>query len=286
MSLSMTLDFAAKMAARRAAAEATMRKTDVAVVENPNLISVRRFNKSGIKRLEELLADVRRDKQLYDDEMAELLTDPEYSEEIKEPYKIDPTRVFATKLELCKYFVDEVFPSTYLESSDVRNDSGLWTWIALAYYKQFAKKVKDIVRLNADSCWVFNPFDYRFGRRHYVAGSVYLYLDVREFGADALDMLFLPPPTEFGRLIDAMTNVRDSVRTPAFLGVALSLYFDASKKTKYASAAIDQNGPGSIRQLTRVIQQFRETYDFTSSDSVDVLRDKLPSQFDQFLKAK
>ena len=145
MRASKTLDFAAKMKAMRAAAEDKATKKGEAAEKNPNLIPVRCFNAKGIKRLEELLADVRRDKQLYDDEMAELLTDSEFVDDVSGSYKIDPTRVFATKLELCKYFVEEVFPSAYLESSDVRTNSGLWTWIAVAYYKQFAKAKKDAI---------------------------------------------------------------------------------------------------------------------------------------------
>lgn len=275
-----TLDFAARMAARHAVTKDGEPKAET----SPNLIPVRRFNDAGKKRVLEILEQVRTQNDLFMDEVEELLTDPEYTEEIAESYRIDPTRIFHTKLDLCRYFTEEVFPDSFIESATTRADTGLWTWLAIAYYTQFVKKGKDVVRVNADCCWVYNSDDYRFGRRHYVAGAVYLYRDVKPFGGDALTLLFTPPPTEFGRLVDAMTNVRDSIRTPAFFGAAVKLYYDSSKKSKYSSAAINQNGPGSIRQLTRVLQQFRETYDFVGADSVMAFCDRLPAQFDAFRK--
>lgn len=282
MRASKTLDFAAKMKAMRAAAEDKATKKAEAAEKNPNLVPVRSFNAKGIKRLEELLADVRKDKQLYEDEMAELLTDSEFVDDVNGSYKIDPTRVFTTKLELCKYFVEEVFTSAYLESSEVRTNSGLWTWIALAYYKQFAKVKKDAIAIAANAHWIYDVTNYRLSMRHYIAGAVYLYYDFRTTDDQVKELLFWSAPQEFGGFIDAITYKKEGTRLPALMQVAAWLYYDPAAEKKIKKGVIAQDKPGTVRQFVRVAAQLAETRDFYGVEDASELWSILPGQFDGF----
>lgn len=243
-----------------------------------NLTQVCVFTKDGLAEVAKLLKTIRTDKTLHKQEVEDLLDDPQYAKPLT-GHTIDRGRIFKTKLELCEYFTS-IFDNAFLESH--RKDSGLWTWLALAYYPQFVKTKKDVTTLSADACWIFDPNIYRYGRRHYVAGALYLYRDVKEAGAAAIDMLFNRPVVEFGRMIDALTNVEDSIRTPVFFGAALKLYYDPAKAKRYRSAAIDQDGAGSVRQLTRVVQQLRETFDLSEVADIDRLYALLPMQFEKF----
>ena len=252
---------------------------------------VRSFTEDGLAKVAELLKTIRADGQLHRKEVEDLLVDPQYAKPLAaDPqqggllagdFAIDRDRVFATKLDLCQYFT-ALFDNAFLEAH--RKDAGLWTWLALAYYPQFVKTKNGIAKLSADACWVFNPQIFRFGRRHFIAGTVYLYRDTKDSGAAAVDMLFSRPPTEFGRFIDALTNVEESIRSPAFFATAIRLYYDSGSKGNYKPAAIDQNGAGSVRQLIRVLQQFAETYDFSAASDADAVCSLLPDQFDRFKK--
>lgn len=253
-----------------------------AKAEAAGLTKVRYFTDAGIKQVEALLKKIRTDKEMYKDEVDELVNDSEYAKEMPGGYKIDRERKFETKKDLCEYFVP-LFGSEFLEAN--RKNLGLWTWLALAYYNQFVKNKGSVKHIGADACWIYDPQVYRFGRRHYVAGSIYLYRDIvktSQFGLNAIEMLFLTPPTEFGRLIDALTNVEESIRTPAFFYAAIMLYYDAESKKHFKKTAIKQDGAGSVRQLIRVLQQLMETHDFFAQEDASLVLECLPAQFNQF----
>lgn len=252
--------------------------------EGVGLTEVRYFTDVGIEQVAALLKKIRTDKELYKDDVEELVNDPEYTKKLSGSYKIDRAHAFETKKDLCEYFMG-IFDSESLEAN--RKNAGLWTWLALAYYSQFVKNKSSVKQMGADACWIYNPVVYRFGRRHYVAGSMYLYRDVvktGQIGLNAIEMLFLTPPTEFGRFIDALTNVEESIRTPAFFCAAIMLYYDAESRKHFKKMSIKQDGAGSVRQLIRVLQQFMETHDFFAQEDASILLDCLPSQFDQFKK--
>lgn len=273
-----TLDFAARMAARNAVTKDGEPKAET----NQNLIPIRRFNDAGKKRVLEILEQVRTQNDLFKDEVEELLTDPEYSEEIAESYKIDPTRVFHTKLDLCRYFTEEVFPDSFLESAATRADTGLWTWLAIAYYTQFVKVKKGVVKLASDARWVYDRDNYRLSMRHFIAGAVYLYYDFRSTDEQVKDMLFSSSPQEFGGFVDAITYKMEGTRLPVLMQVAAWLYYDPKSEKKMKKGVISQDKPGTIRQFLRVAAQFAQTRDFYGVEDAHELWVILPKQFDGF----
>lgn len=248
--------------------------------EATGLTKVRYFTKEGIEQVEQLLKKIRTDKEMYKDEVDELVNDPEYAKEMPGGYKIDRERKFETKKDLCEYFVP-LFGSEFLEVN--RKNVGLWTWLALAYYNQFVKTVKGAVKLTSNARWIFSPNNFQDGRRHYIAGNIYLYLDIKEAGVAAINMfLTAGPVTQFNTITDIMTHVQVGMQSPAVMRVAAELYYDPKMATCIKRGATSGNKPGSARQLTRVIPQFSETWDFYNVDTAADLWNKLPSQFDLF----
>ena len=277
-----TINFKEAMAARaraKAAAGNAAPAGDAPYVDPEATLVVRAFTPEGIARVTDLLREMRVKGTVLQDDVDELVDDIEYTKTVDDRLRINPGRTFATKLELCEYFT-RVFSSEFLVQH--RRDKGLWTWLALVYFKQFVKTKNHVVGIASDSRWIYQGINYRFVRRHFIAGALYLYIDIRNCGESAIRMLLDSSPAEFGRMIDALTNVEDSIRNQAFLSIAAKLYYDPNCKSRYKQGATDQGKPGSVRQLTRLIQQYRMTHDFVDSSDAKTVYEMLPAQFGRF----
>ena len=277
-----TINFKEAMAARaraKAAAGNAAPAGDAPYVDPEATLVVRAFTPEGIARVTDLLREMRVKGTVLQDDVDELVDDIEYTKTVDDRLRINPGRTFATKLELCEYFT-RVFSSEFLVQH--RRDKGLWTWLAMVYFKQFVKTKSGIAKVASDARWIFMPENFRPARRHFIAGSVYLYEDVKHLGPEAIDMLFYCPPQEFGGFIDAITYKQEGTRMPALLQVAAWLYYDAESPKRLKKKVIAQDKPGTVRQLLRVIAQFALTRDFYEGDDSHELWNILPRQFDGF----
>ncbi len=277
------IDFKKVMEARRQAQQAEAEKakaeSPAAYVDPEATLSVRSFTAEGIARVTDLLRKMRIEETILQDDVDALVNDIEYSRQLDENIKINPDKIFKTKLELCEYFT-KIFTSDFLASH--RRDKGLWTWLAMAYFKQFVKTKNNIVEIASDARWVFIPENFRPARRHYIAGPIYLYEDVKNLGPEVVDMLFYSSPREFGGFIDAVTYKQEGTRMPALLKVAARLYYDPSSPKRLKKKVIAQDKPGTVRQLLRVSAQFALTRDFFEGEDTNELWNILPRQFDCF----
>lgn len=248
-------------------------------VEENGRVKVRFFTNDGIAQVEQLLKKIRLDKEMYKDEVEELVNDPEYTKQVPAPYLIDPERKFKTKKDLCEYFVP-LFGFEFLEAN--RKNAGLWTWLALVYYNQFVKTVKGAVKLSSNARWIFDHNNYRLSVRHIVAGPIYLYQDFLATSEEVKDMLFFSDPKEFGGFIDAITYKMEGTRIPALMQAAAALYYDPTSPKKVKKGVTSQDRPGTVRELLRVASQLAQTRDFYGVNDTEELLRILPPQFDRF----
>ena len=249
-----------------------------------NLTPVRYFTKDGLDEVAKLLKTIRTDKTLHRDDVEDLLDDPQYAKPLDREgdpvrHAIDRTRVFATKLELCEYFTS-IFDNAFLENN--RKNAGLWTWLALAYYSQFVKTKGNVVNLTADARWIYEPDAYRLARRHFVFGIISLYLDFGGRDAEIDDLLFNGSVSELSRIVDVLTYIPASMRSMVFMKGAASLYYDSAKRGKVKPKTFDKKTPGNMWEYQRVFRQLKETWDFSDLNNVQLLLEKLPSQFEYF----
>lgn len=243
------------------------------------LTPVKYFTKDGLVEAARLLKQIRTDNTLHGQDVEDLINDPQYTKTLAGGYTIDRAKVFATKLELCEYFT-HIFNDAFLDEH--RKDEGLWTWIALAYYKQFVKTVKGTVNLTSNARWIFDHDNYRLSVRHLIAGPIYLYQDFYDTSKEVKDMLFFSSPKEFGGFIDAVTYKMEGTRMPALMQAAASLYYDPVSPKRIKRGVTSQDKPGTVRELLRVISQLAQTRDFYEvKDAPELLR-ILPPQFDRF----
>lgn len=241
--------------------------------------SVRYFTKDGLAEAARLLKQIRTDKTLHDQDVEDLISDPQYTKPLGGSYAIKRAKDFATKLELCEYFTS-TFNDAFLE--DHRKDEGLWTWLAFAYYKQFVKTKKDVVQLASDPRWIFDHENYRLSVRHFIAGPLYLYYDFHDTSEEVKDMLFFSPPKEFGGFIDAITYKMEGTRMPVLIQTAARLYYDPDSPKRMKKGVTSQDKPGTVRELLRVVSQLAQTRDFYDVGDTNELLRILPKQFDRF----
>lgn len=259
--------------------EALVTKTNSAAAKPTGLDRVRSFSKIGIEEVEKCLKRVRMNGSFQKQEIEDLLIDPQFSKETKETFFISREKVFENKKALCDYFI-HLFGEPFLLAN--RKNDGLWTWLALAYYRQFVRTKRNASVLAAEASWVFKPGNYRLSCRHFTAGPVYLALAFQTTGADVKDLLFSSPVSEFGGFIDAITYIPTVSRVPALMQVAAWLYYDPRSAKRFKKGAIEQDKPGTIRQFLRVASQLAQTRDFYSVEDAHELWSLLPRQFDEF----
>lgn len=281
-----TIDFKEAMAVRMKAREAagtSSAATDSAAeafVDPEATLVVRSFTPEGIAHVTDLLREMRLNETVLQADVDELVNDIEYTTVVDEKLKINPDKVFATKLELCEYFT-KIFTSDFLVQH--RQDRGMWTWLALVYFKQFvmkSKKNKD--KIVSDARWIYQPHSLMVWRRHFIAGNIYLYLDFKHIGKELQEMFFVAGPlAQFNTITDILTHVSEVYQAPAALQVATWLYYDGENKSKIKSGTTGLGG-GSARRLTTVAQQFALTWDFKEASSASELWDKLPHEFAKF----
>ena len=241
------------------------------------MVKVREFSDIGIARVRNFLEKVRTEKKSYSDEAASIINDEEYLVKASLPYEIDLDKVFTDKRSLVDYLLT-VFPDDYLESS--RTNVGLWTWLAMAYYRQFAIITKR-GQMPAEARWIYNAEDWRDSRRHFIAGTMYLYRDISELGDEAEDMFMSAPAKEFSAILDSITLNKEVVQNPAFIQVLVWLYYDPTTKTRIKKGA----KTALVREFTRVINQLKMTRDFFTKEDAQLLWDLLPDGFEK-LKAR
>lgn len=244
-----------------------------------NNVKIREFNSAGIAAVKQLLQDIRTDNDIHADTAKSILDNPNYSSLSKSGLEIDLERKFASKMDMIGYF-DTVFDEEDLNKN--KKNVGFWTWIAIAYYKQFLKTKKTVLDVAAEYCWIYDPDEYRFTRRHFVAGTLYLHNDFRCINQDGIEVFFAGEPHSFGGFIDAITYKEEFARIPAMLQIAVWLYYNPDSPKKVKPGATNQKKPGTVRELTRMADQFAMTYDIFSAGDASKLWNLLPSQFDRF----
>lgn len=274
------IDFKKVMEARRQAQQAEAEKAKAeppaAYVDPEATLPVCSFTDEGLARVTDLLRKMRIEETVLQDDVDVLVNDIEYLRQLDENIKINPGKIFKTKLELCEYFT-KIFTSDFLATH--RRDKGLWTWLAMVYFKQFVKAKNNIAKIFADARWVFEPINYRFARRHFIAGTVYLFQSIGGNGEDVNDMFFSGKVNELSRFVDVLTYLPECVRNPSFLLVAVKFYYDPFLKAKVKRGAFNKGNAWSLWQYLRVYQQLSETHDFSDKEDMDKLMSVLPAQF-------
>ena len=202
---------------------------------------------------------------------AELLMGSAFAEAIGGGVEIESRR-FATRFDLAEYLV-LLFEKHRLRAT--RNDAGLWSWLACAYFNSLMTDSKD-GKAGSVSRWVYKNTDYRRYYRHLIAGPYFTYVAHRAEPRNALALLCQPPGRP-GDVVEQLASRQEYVTNPAVMAIATRALVEMSPRPRQRRGAGGKSA-GSARRFVAVIEQFRETWDL-STLSVDELASLMPREF-------
>ncbi len=188
------------------------------------------------------------------------------------PKAIIETRKFETRFELARYLT-ETFDAAGLRAQ--RSDSGLWTWLACAYFMKISRAGGGSTP-GAVPRWVFRNTDFRRYYRHLVAGPFFIYQAHRDQPARAMALL-CQPPGKPGDVVEQLASRQEIVTNKAIMAVATAALVEAGPPAKLRRGA-GGKGRGSARRFVDVIAQFEMTWDL-SMMSPEQLGEIMPTEF-------
>lgn len=251
-----------------------------------NEITIRRFNQSGLAKVQEFLDTFKDDPARSVDLAADilpLLIDPALT--IATPVEItaDAEKVFARRYDLAEYLYGIV---PRLGLPDPARDKGLWVWFSMLWFEQLApvekgrRKVGERAKWIPDGAWKYY--------RHLVQGAYLLYQINSDRPQRAMALLFNPPHTP-GELVGQLAAKQAVVQSRAAVGAATLLYFDESKGMlkRGSRGRTGKDNPnalgGTPERFNLVLEQLDRTYDLHSLHERDLVK-LLPREFDRFKK--
>lgn len=237
------------------------------------LTPVRAFNDLGIAAVRRLLERMRKEGKFLPDAIELLLADPTYTELVPDVAPINRTLEFKTKLEFVEYLLTNITePAIYR----YRLNSGLWTWLALAWVMPL-HNMSYPRRGLIDAKIVHEVLDWRTSRRHLVSGPLFLYLDIFAAGPKTVDLLFTSHVSEFSKTLDVLTLNRTVLRSAAQMKVLTELVYDP-KTTSRTRKGVRVSK--FVIEYVRVMHQLARTWDFNDEADASLLWAKLPYQYD------
>lgn len=235
------------------------------------MIKIRRLNSVGMEKFNDHLVRLREGHK--EPPPYEILKDTEFAETVQPGVEIDEAKKFPTRFDLGQYLVDLL---ATLDQTELFNDKGLWSWIALLYFDQLCPAEQDGSRKPKENYNYILSGDYRHRERHAVRTT---YMFVRNHG-DTVQFMFSKPLHQRGEIIEQLSQRQDLLSTEGIIKAAHLLYADTVKKT-FKRGAAGKNKGGEARRLVRVLQQFETTYDLFSMTGEKILL-LLPSEFNRF----
>lgn len=185
---------------------------------------------------------------------------------------------FTDRMEAGRYFSDLLAPLRS-NGENLMADKGLWTWLALLWIDHLApKQVDGSRRLFDHRRWILSVEGHFAYYRHCLAGPYYVFEAHRD-DPDRAAALLCGPVEVPGEVWEQIASRQDFVGSPSLMKLVRMLYFDESSRRLKRGAA--SQGPGGVRRLPMVMNQFGLTWDVAGMP-VDRLLALLPSEFDRF----
>lgn len=234
---------------------------------------LRRFSRSGIREVDRCLSQLKAGKAanpipfLDDNDLTEILIADE----------IVDVRPLRDRLDAATH-LDPVIAQLNLPSHAITSDSGMWTWLAIAWFEHLWPLRNGTRRCTEKATLILAAEDYRTYFRHYLAGPWSVFNAHREEPDRALALL-LQPVNVPGELVAQFAAYKDIVTSASLMRTVTNLYVD--KNTGRAKRGSGGSGPGSPRRFVKVFSQLALTFDMHEMTTAAVM-DLLPSEFDLF----
>ncbi len=237
----------------------------------------RRFTGQGIEAAEEFLTQVSEGTATVHPDT--VLNGDDITEPVPGDVRVD-RRPFPNRLELARY-LHERFGS--YGGTDVRQDRGLWTWLALYWFEQLCPPRKDGRRKpGARARWIPDLDDAWRYYRHLLMGPYLIYGAHSDDPSRAMALLCQPLHRP-GDLVEQLVSRQLLVTCPAVVGAATRLYY--SEKRGTLRKGVGGKGAGSARRFASVLMQLDLTFDLHAL-TPEQLIELLPDEFDAYRRSE
>ena len=240
-------------------------------------MKLRRFNKKGIQRFEEILESFRQGSSV--EAPLDIIYSDETSERVLPSTKFD-VPIFDSRLELAR-FVDKLLVTARIQGH--MDDIGLWSWLAAVFIDSTCPKNNRGIRKPGKSYRHIPSSNWRDFYRHLIRGPVRI---VRLFkdNLDAAAIVLCQKPQSPGDFVEQLASRQERITNPAIIETANRLYFDRNTEKPKQGASPNWRKPGTLRRFGDVLDQLDLTYDLYSM-SADDLAGLLPNEFTAYLNA-
>ncbi len=236
-------------------------------------MKLRRLNSTGIEHFRNWLNKLRGGNQAPIPQY--LLQNTDFSSELECDVDVED-RDFGSRHELGEYLVKKL---DACDEQAIRNDAGLWTWLALFWFDRLCPADSNGIRKpRRDDNYILST-RYRDHHRHAIRTT---WLFVKEHG-DKVRFIFSNPLSQRGEFTEQLTARPYFLNCKGLMEAAWSLYKNPHQETWKAGAA--GNGPGSVRRFALLLKQFELTYDLYSMGKEDILSILPQKEFARFIAA-
>ena len=223
-------------------------------------------------KLKELIAAGTTDLGSYLEDDANAVIVPELSE-----VDFDSDKSFSHSYEAAEYIYGIL--SRHINPGMLLKDAHFWTWLALAYLKQFASVKNGKLYFGDISRIQFKPDDYTSYYRHLLAGPFGVYY-AHKNSPQVCKAVLWNKMNKWGDVQEQLMSKQVITQNPAFMATISRLYFDETKQElKRGAGGKDK---GSPRRFCVAVDQFGLTKDFFDPEDAERFLAILPKEFNRF----
>ena len=244
---------------------------------------LRRFNEEGQKEYRKAVNKIRNNQVSISAALTPII-DNDSLTEIVDPKVPVAAKDFDTRCDLAIY-INEIVAQTDLSVAVLREDLGLWNWLAAFYFDKIVNYKKDgtpIVGASERYIAVTYRDAYRRYYRHQIAGAWVVY-KIHEDRPELAEFLLDGEPYLHTELFEQLASTNEIIVNPGLLSAVRRLYWDEETKSRKRGHADKALHTGSVRRIPPVFDQFKLTWEF-SWMPVDEILELLPAEFDRFKK--
>jgi len=234
-------------------------------------MKLRRLNSTGIAYFAKWLDGQRAGAD--DPVPLHLLEQADFSEALEWDVDVDD-QDFQSRYELGQYLVERF---SGCDQGVIRNDAGLWTWLALFWFDRLCPAPPDGGRKPFRNDNYILSDRHRDYHRHAVRTT---WLFVRGHG-ETVRFVFSNPLPKRGEVTEQLTARPYFLSCKGLMEAANALYSDPNRGTWKVGTA--GNRPGSVRRFAAVLKQFELTYDLYSMGQWEILSILPPREFARFM---
>lgn len=238
-------------------------------------VSVRSLNEKGIKRFRDYLQEIRVGAFLQPP--TDILINSVYSSGIDVDIEVENI-IFKDKHEMARYFYDRLH---MLSHSEVEQNAGFWSWLALFYFDQLCPPSNSGKRSPGQDYRYILETGFRYYHRHLLLGPYNIYL----IHGDSAPLLLSGTIDKSSKYFLELSSRQGLITNRGVIEAANLLYFDHKQKKPKRGAAVALRKPGTIRRFIDVIQQLDLTHDLYSMSGEEVIA-LLPSEFNKWKKGE